>query len=516
MKKTRFIFLISVLFLLCACSGSEETYQYSQIDVSADNEAAQSLYDSGNYEESLEMFLDVMQKEPKDVTARIGVVKSQIALENYDMALMNLNMAVPVLAHEEELYELYLQISELTDNISVAKNAVNLAKRYGEKSFLERVPQKPVLEVAGGKYEQKMEVSVTAPDADNVEIYISVDKKDGYRYNDVIYCSPWIMTTGETKLSAYCVKDGVPSDIVEATYICEYEPTTILFADSVMEKLVRNTIGRQEGEITDLDCEQINQLSSYDLQSGEVDYEEYQKMKIKSLEDLQYFPNLTSLTLVEQAEIADYSQVRKCPLLNDLNLRSDSLSDISFMTELPYLSYLYLENNEISDLQPILQCKNLRGLEIAKNPVDDLSRLMQMPKLYMLRIEVGQFKDLTVLEQFENLTDVSIYCTGKDDLSFIRGMKKLDDLSILYEYWNYDKYEEDDFITDISFLENLTNLSYLSISGLRDLSQIDCLKNLTKLQNLYLYNRYDTEDSEKDAEAVRELQEVLPNCSISY
>lgn len=516
MKKIRNFFLISVLFLLCACSGSEETYQYSQTDVSEDNGAAQSLYDSGNYEESLEMFLDVMQKEPKDVTARIGVVKSQIALENYDMALMNLDMAIPVLAHEEELYELYLQISELTDNISVAKNAVNLAERYGEKSFQERVPQKPVLGVEGGKYGQKMEVSVTAPDADNVEIYISVDKKDDYRYNDVIYCSPWIMTTGETKLSAYCVKDGIPSDIVEATYICEYEPTTILFADPMMEQLVRNTIGRQEGEITDLDCEQINQLSSYDLRSEEVDYEEYQKMKIKSLEDLQYFPNLTSLTLVEQAEIADYSQIRKCPLLNDLNLSSDSLYDISFVTEIPYLSYLYLENNQISDLQPILQCKNLRGLEIEGNPVDDLSKLMQLPKLYMLRFETGQFKDPTVLEQFENLTELSVYCTGKDDLSFVGNIIQLDDLSIQYEYWKYDEHGEDDFIKDISYLQNLKNLNYLNISGLRDLSQIDCLKNLARLQNLYLYNRYDTEDEEKDAEAVRDLQEALPNCSITY
>lgn len=516
MKRIRNIFLIGTLLLLCACSNGDTAYRYFRTDVSAKNEKAQSLYDSGKYEESLEMFLDAMQEEPKDVPARIGVIKSQIALENYDMALMNMNMAVPVLAHEEELYDLYLQISELTDNISIARNAVDLAKRYSEESFLERVPQKPVLGAEGGKYSQKLEVSVTVADMGDVEIYISVDKKDGYYFDNVVYQFPWMMTTGETKLSAYCVKDGIPSETVEATYICEYEPTAVQFADPVMEQMVRNTINRQEGEITDLDCEKINSLSSYDLQAGDVDYEEYRQMKIKSLEDLKYFPNLTTLTIQEQTEISDYSQVSLCPLLSSLNMRSNELTDISFLSRLPWLVYLYLEDNQIKDVRPVLQCSNLRGLEIEGNPVDDLSELMQMRKLYMLRFDVSQFNDLTILEQWDNLTEMSIYCTGKDDISVIGKMSQLDDLSIHYEYWVYDEYEEDDFIKDICYLENLTNLIYLDISGLRDLSQIDCLKNLTKLQNLYLYNRYDREHGEEDAEAVKELQKALPNCSISY
>ena len=515
MKKIRNIFLTGALVLLCACGG-EETYRYSLTDVAAKNEEAQRLYDSGNYEESLEMFLDAMQEEPKDVLARIGVIKSQIALENYDMALMNLNMAVPVLSHEEELYDLYLQVSELTDNISIARNAVDLAKRYGVESFLERVPEKPVLGVEGGKYSQKLEVPVTVSDTGDMEIYISVNKKDSYYFDNVVYQSPWMMTTGETKLLAYCVRDGIPSETVEATYICEYEPTVVQFADSVMEQLVRSTINKQEGEITDLDCEQINSLSSYNLQSSDVDYEEYRQMKIKSLEDLRYFSNLTSLTIAEQTEIADYSQVGLCPLLSSLDMGSNELTDISFLSKLPCLSYLYLEDNQIKDVQPVLQCRNLRGLEIEGNPVDNLSELMQMQKLSMLRFDVGQLNDLTVLERWENLTDMSIYCTGKDDISVIGKMLQLDDLSIRYEYWEYDEYEEDDFIKDISFLENLTNLTYLNISGLRDLTQIDCLQNLTKLQNLYLYNRYDREHGNEDAEAVKELQKALPNCSISF
>ncbi len=516
MKKIGKIFLIGALFLLCACGDNETAYQYSMTDVEAINEEAQSLYDGGNYEESMTLFLEAMQDEPKDASARIGVIKSQIALENYDMALMNLNMSVPVLAHEEELYDLYLQVSELTDNISIARNAVDLAKRYGEESFLERVPEKPVLGAESGKYSEKLEVSVTAPEAGDVEIYVSVDKKDGYQYNNVVYQKPWVMTTGETKLTAYCVQDGIPGETVEATYICEYEPTVVQFADPVMELLVRNTMDRPEGEITDLACEQIDSLSSYNLQSDGIDYEEYQQLKIKSLEDLKYFTNLTSLTISDQTEIADYSQVSLCPILRDLTLRGDELEDISFLSELPHLSYLYLENNKIRDVKPVLQCKHLRGLEIEDNPINDLSELMQLRELYMLRFDYGQFHDLKVLEEWENLTDISINCTGKDDISPIGKMTQLYDLSIQYDYWKYDDYEGNDCIKDISCVESLKNLNYLSISGLQDLSQIASLKNLTSLQNLYLYNRLDRDHEEEDAAAIADLQKALPNCNISY
>lgn len=516
MKKIGNIVLIGMLFLLCGCGDGETAYQYSMTDVAAKNEEAQNLYNGGNYEESLTLFLDAMQEEPKDASARIGVIKSQIALENYDMALVNLNMSVPILAHEEELYDLYIQVSKLTDNISIARNAVELAKRYGEESFLERVPEKPVLGVEGGKYSQKMEVTVTAQDEGDVEIYVNVKKKDGYQYYNVIYQKPWVITSGETKLTAYCVRDGIPSETIEATYICEYAPTVVQFADPVMEQLVRNTISRPEGEITDLDCEQIDYLSSYNLQSGDVTYEEYQEMKIKSLADLKYFTNLTSLVICEQAEIADYSQVCLCPLLSQLTLTSDGIEDIAFVSELPQLNYLYVENNQIRDVKPVLQCKNLRGLEIEGNPINDLSELKQMQQLYMLRFDYKQFQDLTVLEQWETLTDINIYCTGEDDISVIGKLEQLESLSMQYDYWQYDDYEGKHCIKDISFVGNLENLTYLNISGLQDFSQLSSLKNLTKLQNLYLYNRFDREHEAEDAAAIADLQRALPTCNISY
>ncbi len=515
MKRIKDILLAGALVLLCGCGGDETSYQYARTDVSAACGEAQSLYDSEKYEESLSAFLNAMQEEPKDMAARLGVIRCQIALGNYDVALLDLYSAVSVVPEEEELYDLYLQISDLTNNLSTARTAVDLAKRYGVESFLEKIPAAPVLGEQGGEYDHRLEVAVTTADAD-AEIYISVVKESDYHYNDIKYSQPWIMTTGETKLTAYCVKDGMPSETVEAAYLCEYEPTVVQFADPMMEQLVRNTIGKPEGEITDVDCESINSLTSYELRTDEMEYEEYQKMKIKSLDDLRYMPNLTYLSLQEQEEIEDYSKLKLCPRLNDLQLYRDEIKDISFISELENLNYLYLDNNQIVDLQPVFQCEDLGYLSIQDNPVDDCSGLADLENLYGLHFDTDQPINLELLQQCEGLTNLAIDFTGEDDISYVGQLTQLTSLNIESDLWNADYDEREKFaIRDISYVGNLKNLTYLNLDGLYDLSRIDCLKELTNLQDLYLYNRYESNAGEDEA-AIRELQRALPQCNISY
>lgn len=514
MRKITCILIISIMFLFCACGNSNENYKYQSVDVTTKNEEAQSFYDNGEYEHSLDLYLEAMQENPKDVNARIGAVKCQIALENYSMALMNLSSAVRVAPQTEELYELYLEISKLTENISTAQTAVDLAKNYGVDSFLEKVPEKPILGYESGKYDQRIEVSVESVE-EGTEIYISVNKVNGYGYYNINYIKPWLMTTGETKLTAYCVKDGIPSETVEATYICEYAPSAVQFEDPVMEQLVRNTIDKAEGEITDIDCEQVTTLDNYDLRTDGMDYDVYRTMKIHSLNDLQYFPNLNYFYLYEQSEIEDYSCIAQCPLLVQLDLEDCGIEDISFISEMSYLSYLYLPDNQVTDINPMIQCENLCIIGVNGNPLNDISELAKLKHLYYLSFNVEQMKDISLLKQFENLKNLCIYRHDDTDLSALGQLTELESLTIEYDYQENEYYSDRVFITDISYLENLTNLTYLNISCLEDLSQMDYLKGLKKLQNLYLYNRKNT-DAEKDAVIIKELQQALPQCNIQY
>lgn len=514
MRKITYILVISAILSLCSCSNRNDNYRFQETDVTTENKDADALYENEEYEKSLDLYLTAMQENSKDINARIGAIKCQIALENYNMALMNLQLAVQVSPQTEELYDLYLEISEVTEDISAARTAVNYAKRYNVQDFLEKVPQKPILEYESGKYDRRVSVSVEVAEDDS-QIYISVSKVDGYDYRNIAYTSPWIMTSGETKLTAYSVKNGIPSETVEATYICEYLPTTVCFEDPVMEQLVRNTLDKKEGEITDIDCEQITSLQSYKLQTEGMDYDEYQALKIHSLSDLKFFPNLITLDLYKQPEIKDFSCITSCPMLNQLDIQECGISDISFLLDMPMVMYLYVSNNKLSNVDPLLQNKQLRYLAINGNPIKDVSKLTSLENLYYLDFDADQTQNMEFLLQFKNLKDLSISRHDNADLSIIGELNQLERLTIAYDYQENEYYHDRIPITDISYLKNLKNLEYLSIDCLNDLSQVENLEGLNNLRDLYLYNR-SSNDSQKDERIIEDLQLALPQCNIHY
>ena len=53
-----------------------------------------------------------MEKNAKDIDARIGVVKCQIELGNYEIADMNLSMAQQIDPSSIEICEMYLKMSQ--------------------------------------------------------------------------------------------------------------------------------------------------------------------------------------------------------------------------------------------------------------------------------------------------------------------------------------------------------------------------------------------------------------------
>lgn len=488
MKKLVSILLVGMISILCACSNRNEQDQPS--DITAGLEKAQTLYDHEEYADSLETYLQIMQENPKDMESRIGTVKCQIALENYNMALMNLSAAILLEPQTEELYELYLEISDKTNNLSAARTAVTYAKRYGVSEFLEKVPSKPVLNYEGGYYDQKIFVTAEAEEED-VQIFVTVNK-DNMNYYNVEYAAQWPITNGVTKLSAYCVRDGIPSETVEATYVCDYEPTIVQFEDPVMEQLVRNTIQKPQGEITDTDCEAVTSLNSYQLRADGMSYDEYANIKLHSLGDLQFFPNLQSIYLYGQSEVTDFSELGNCTLLTTISV----------------------QNCQLESVDQIIMHKNLQSLDVSGNPISDVSKLADLEQLYYLRFDASQTKDFNWLKDFKSLGSLSVVRSGDEDISAIGNLTDLNSLTIEYD-WSSDEYYNRSYLSDISFVSNLTNLTYLYISCLEDLSQAECLKSLRNLQNLYLYNRKNY-DSDQDEKVIADLQQALPNCSIQY
>lgn len=463
-------------------------------DVRDLNAQAQESYDAGTYQDSLTLYAQAMKTNPMDVDAILGAARCQMALENYSMASANLSSAVQVDPQNPEIYDLYIELSDLSGQIGYAHTAVDTARSYQVESFLEKVPESPQFDVPDGTLDGPTEVSVTVPEG--TEVYIQERRSNLYTIT-YRYTQPLTITRGDTSLVAYSLKDGIPSVVTSANYSCDYAPSEITFTDPVMESLVRSTLNRPSGPITDEDCEQVLSLNIRDLAPNYSD----DGPQLQSLQDLVWFPNLQTLQLDRQTHITDYSPLKECRYLSSLQISNCGLQDLSFLQNVPALETLYVYGNQISDLTPLANCRNLYMVQLDDNPISSLEPLYGLG-INQLSLDLIQISDPSVLLNFPDLVYLNLSDCGGKDLS---ALGQLTDLQSLYLY------SFDTPLTDIQFLQNLTNLTSLSLYGLTDYSQLGVVKNLTKLQYL---NVQTINYSDPPSGLQAELEQSLPNCNI--
>lgn len=506
MKKILFMFVyICLLSSGCRSDAIETAIAYRNVDDI--NEEAIKLYDDGDFVASLTKYSEAIRENPTDIDAMIGVVQCQIALENYSMASINLSAAIKVDPTDHRIYDLYVQMSEKSENIDYARTAVTLAQTYNVTDFLNKVPDVPEINHSDGSYDSKFEVEISA--STGSEVYVT--EKKGNSYISYKYYEPVTITRGNTDLEVYCVVEGIPSDIITAKYVCDYPPAEVSFVDPIIEQLVRMNLGKESGAITDVDCEGITRIRQYDFRNNGMSWNEYKEIRVNSLNDMKLFPNLQELYLDNLEGVSDFSALASCKNLSSIDFSDSDIQNISFVEYLPSLGYCKLSNNEISDLSPLTSCKNLYGLYVDSNPIDDLGVLRDLDLEY-ISVSATYVDDLLVFDNWEKLTYLALYGCGGRDLSPIG---KLINLESLYLYaWDYGQGNWNDeplSIGDISFLEYLTKLKRLYLDGLSDYLQLEVVKSLTNLTNLSIQ----IIDSSSIPNNVRqELQNALPKCSI--
>lgn len=76
------------------------------------------------------------------------------------------------------------------------------------------------------------------------------------------------------------------------------------------------------------------------------------------------------------ADVSDLEKLGELTKLRDLRIyNTDSISDISFVSELNNLEILHLVDNQIKDVSPIAGLNNLEYLKLAGNPISDYTPL---------------------------------------------------------------------------------------------------------------------------------------------
>ncbi|WP_161485265.1 leucine-rich repeat domain-containing protein [Alkalihalobacillus trypoxylicola] len=248
-----------------------------------------------------------------------------------------------------------------------------------------------------------------------------------------------------------------------------------------------------------------------------LEYISIERSELKTLEGLQYAPNLEYLYAYDN-EFDDISLLKGLKNLTNLDLDYNKIEDISVLAELELLEYINLRENQISNVDPLKGLTNLVELSLSYNQIENisalkdlkqlvwldltrnqvsslnaLSELTQLRNLHLNHNEISDIEPLKELNQLEslhlrdnqittvdalaNLTGLKNLQLGNNQIKDISGLKNLNLLNDLVIYSNN--------ITDISSLASLTNLEYLDLDD-NQITDISALKSLTNLQYLYL------------------------------
>jgi hypothetical protein len=127
--------------------------------------------------------------------------------------------------------------------------------------------------------------------------------------------------------------------------------------------------------------------------------------------------NLDSISELTKLRELDFSFVRtlvnidgvqNLHALEELNLYSTSVSDISALSDLRKLKFLNLEDTLVSNIAPLSGHTALVSLNISNTEVRDLTAISTMPKLSRLVLFESSFQDLSPLKGAVSLEYVGI------------------------------------------------------------------------------------------------------------
>ena len=179
--------------------------------------------------------------------------------------------------------------------------------------------------------------------------------------------------------------DGMPSDDeTDST-----SPEIVSFADSNLERAVRQKLKKPEGPLTADDLASLTR----------IDVEE---QSIKSLAGLEYATALDTLNLWGN-EIEDVSPLSDLTNLTFLKLGDNQVADVSPLSSLTNLKWLSLWGNEVADVSALSSLTKLNTLNLWGNEVADVSALSSLTKLRWLNLGNNQVADVSALDGLTNL-----------------------------------------------------------------------------------------------------------------
>ena len=115
----------------------------------------------------------------------------------------------------------------------------------------------------------------------------------------------------------------------------------------------------------------------------------------------------------------------------EVDLRGSKATDLSPLTDMPDVEWLFARSTNITDISPLAHLPNLRYLALTDAPVTDLSPLQESNSLVSLDINNTRVRDLSPLARMTNLERLTMYGTPASEEEIAKLRTALPDCKIV-------------------------------------------------------------------------------------
>lgn len=211
-----------------------------------------------------------------------------------------------------------------------------------------------------------------------------------------------------------------------------------IFADPVVEEVVRTTLNKPQGEVTIDDLLTVKEISIIDTPLVSMHDFGYmlslEKLVLKGcgiqrISSISQSGKLTYLDLSSN-QIESVNALAGLTELETLKLQNNRIDSVTHLCDLRKLKCLVLHNNEITSVTLLRWLKDLEELWLSENninKIDDLAELTKMKKLYL---HGNRIEDISALASMINLTTLNLKNNRISDTSPLAGLEKLEACSL--------------------------------------------------------------------------------------
>ena len=185
--------------------------------------------------------------------------------------------------------------------------------------------------------------------------------------------------------------------------------------DSTLAKAIRAELGLSSDHTLTLeDLESVTSISAWDYE-------------IVSIKGISYLINLEELNLSTNY-VTDISEMAQLPNIRMINICNGYIMEIPDFSKCDKLDALYLGGNMIEDLTPICNIPNLTWLDVNNNFITSIASLKEAKSLKTLCIYNNCILDYSEIQDCENLIkayDENAQCTYADALALENRAKEI-------------------------------------------------------------------------------------------